>query len=275
MNLFKSKIVPLAITLILSAFIFSCEKVIELPLNETAQRVVIEASTSNFIGDSFVKLSRTTTIYGKDEFQKINNATVTITDKDGNITTFIEAETNSGVYTHPTFVVGENNKYTLVVNVDNTTYTGESVTQSLTPLETIFTKKIPGGQLVPGVGVIKDTVYTLYIGYSDNVTEKNYYRFNVYANGVRNKRMNISDDKVSNGKTVTTSFFSKFDKNDFVFVEMINLDKANYTYFYSMANTKNGGPFSATPANPVSNIEGGAIGYFGAYLKDTLSILIH
>ena len=55
---------------------------------------------------------------------------------------------------------------------------------------------------------------------------------------------------------------------------MVNIDKANYTYFYSLANTTNGGPFSATPANPVSNIDNGGLGYFGAYLKDTISIVI-
>jgi hypothetical protein len=52
------------------------------------------------------------------------------------------------------------------------------------------------------------------------------------------------------------------------------MDKPNYNYFFSLENASDGGPFSATPANPVTNIDNGALGYFGAYLKDTVGLIV-
>lgn len=49
------------------------------------------------------------------------------------------------------------------------------------------------------------------------------------------------------------------------------VDKAVNLYFVSMSQT-NGE--SATPANPVSNIAGGALGYFSAYTKQIKKVKI-
>jgi hypothetical protein len=48
---------------------------------------------------------------------------------------------------------------------------------------------------------------------------------------------------------------------DSVTIEMHCIDKPVYDYYYSLGNRDN----SATPANPVSNIVGGALGYFSAH----------
>jgi len=262
----------------LSLLIFSCEKVIDIPLDESAQKVVIEASTSNFLGDSYVLLSRTATLYGQDVFEKVNNGTVIITDKNGVAVTFIEDGTNKGKYTHPTFVVTPNNAYILHVNIDGETYTAKSITQSSTVLDSIYTLKEENQGFSPGSGGNNgpptDSINLVYMVYSDNVNESNQYRFNVYTNGKRNERINLIDDKISNGQVLDSKFFATYKSKDTVVVEMINLDKANYTYFKSLSNTSGGGPFSATPANPVTNLDNGALGYFGAYLKDTVSLII-
>lgn len=260
----------------LTLSIFSCEKVIDIPLNESAQKVVIEASASNLLGDSYVFLSRTATLYGQDIFEKVNNGTVKITDKDGVQTIFTEDGTGVGKYTHPTFIVTPNNEYVLQVTIDDQDYSASSTTQSLTEIAYVYSVKVPNEGFAPGGGPTgqNDSINLLFMAYSDNVNEKNYYRFNIYTNGERNKGVNITDDKVTNGQDIEGPFFYSYKSKDTVVVEMVNMDKANYTYFYSLANSSSGGPFSATPANPVSNIDNGALGYFGAYLKDTLSIII-
>jgi len=43
---------------------------------------------------------------------------------------------------------------------------------------------------------------------------------------------------------------------------MLNIDYPVYKYFFSLENSATGENQSATPANPVSNIKGGALGYF-------------
>ena len=255
----------------LSLFTFSCEKIIDLPLNETAQKVVIEAVTSNFVGQSYVLLSRTATIYGENTFQKINDATVTITDKNGVTTTFIEDGNGVGRYIHPTFITDENNSYDLSVIADGITYTATSSTQSFITIGTLFSIREENTGFGNGNS---DSVDIVYMGYHDPVDEVNHYRFNVYTNGEKGNRLFIGDDKFINGQTPTAPIFQSFNPSDTVFVELIEIDKANYTYLYSKANVSDSGPLSATPANPVTNIEGGALGYFGAYLVDTMTVII-
>jgi hypothetical protein len=43
------------------------------------------------------------------------------------------------------------------------------------------------------------------------------------------------------------------------------IDKGAYDYFYSLDQITSTNGNSATPANPVSNISGGALGYFSAH----------
>jgi hypothetical protein len=53
---------------------------------------------------------------------------------------------------------------------------------------------------------------------------------------------------------------------------MMNIDKNVYTYFNNL--TGDGFDNSATPANPKSNISGGALGYFSAYANQVRSIVV-
>jgi len=259
-----------------STFIFSCEKIIDLPLNDADQKVVIEAVTSDFVGDSYILVSKTGTVYEQSVFEKVNDATVTLTDKYGVTTTFTEDGNGIGRYINPAFVVTENNNYTLNINAAGLDFTGKTTTQTNTPLDFIYTDKIPKS-FTPGSGpnAQVDSTNVLYFAFTDNVNESNYYRFKVYKNGKYTKELYLGDDKLINGEQFVSVFYGdEFDSDDTVVVEIQNIDKANYTYFYSLSNAQSDNPFSATPANPVSNIDNGALGYFGTYLKDTMSLIV-
>lgn len=260
---------------IVALFTFSCEKVIDLPLNKADQKIVIEAVASNFQGESYVLLSKTGTVYEQSVFEKINNATITITDVNGVVSVFNEDGTSSGKYVNAAFVVEENNEYLLSVVADDETYTAKSETATMVPLDFLFAEKEAASLFGPGGGDGKDSVNILYFGFVDNINETNFYRFRVSINGERTGDLYLGDDKLINGQDFIQPFYlTSFDDGDTVFVEMINMDKANYDYFYSMANAQDQSAFSATPANPVSNIESNSLGYFGAYLVDTMTIVI-
>jgi len=261
----------LYITLLFVGFT-SCEKVIDLPLNEADQKVVIEAVTSDFVGDSYVLISITGTVYEQSVFEKINNAVVTVTDKNGVITIFSEDGTNTGKYVNAGFLVTENNNYLLNVQIGVDEYTSKYSTQTRAVLDFIYSEKI--GHASFG-GNAADSSNVVYFAFTDNVNETNYYRFKVFKNGDYTNELYLGDDKLINGEQFVNVFFGdEFDSGDTVLVEMQNIDKANYTYFYSMSNAQSDNPFSATPANPVSNIDGGALGYYGAYLKDTMNLIV-
>ena len=54
---------------------------------------------------------------------------------------------------------------------------------------------------------------------------------------------------------------------------MQNIDPVVYKYWFSLSQNATGETQSASPANPVSNIKGGALGYFSAHTISTKSII--
>jgi hypothetical protein len=51
-----------------------------------------------------------------------------------------------------------------------------------------------------------------------------------------------------------------------MFVELWGIDKGVYEYYSTLREILGGaGPSTASPANPTSNISGGAMGYFSAF----------
>jgi len=252
--------------------IVSCEKVIDIPLENADQKMVIEAPLSNLKDRSYILISKTGNVYEESNFEKVSGANVTITDKDNVVHTFLEDGIDTGKYVDTTFVVGENNIYKLNIVAEGQTFTSECMTQTLTPLNYVAPVKFETPQSTPQN---PDSTNLVFFSFDDNGSEANYYRFKVYKNGAYTNNLYLGDDKLINGQTFEQPFFSdNFDSGDTVDIEMQNIDKANYTYFYSLSNAQSSGPFSASPANPVSNIEGGALGYFGCYLLDTMSMII-
>ncbi len=68
--------------------------------------------------------------------------------------------------------------------------------------------------------------------------------------------------------------YIKVRSKDTVMVEMRCIDKAVYDYFYSLDQISSTNGNSATPANPVSNILGGALGYFSAHTVRKVAAVI-
>ncbi|HIP36204.1 MAG TPA: DUF4249 domain-containing protein [Crocinitomix sp.] len=257
------------ITFVLS--IVSCEKVIELPLNEADQKIVIEAPLSN-LDSNYILISKTGSVYENSIFDKVSGAIVTVTDKNNTVYTFQESIIGSGKYVDTTFRVEENNIYKLKVIAEGQTFTSECITQTLTPLNYIFPITVETPLSTPEN---PDSVKLMFFSFTDNASETNYYRFKVYKNGKYTKELYLGDDKLINGEVFEQPFYGDtFDSGDSVLVQMLNIDKANYAYFYSLANTQSDSPFSATPANPVTNINGGALGYFGSYLIDEKFVVV-
>jgi len=61
----------------------------------------------------------------------------------------------------------------------------------------------------------------------------------------------------------------KINTGDVVKVDMECVDKNVYEYWYSLDQGSTGSSQSAAPGNPVSNMQGGALGYFSANTLQT------
>jgi hypothetical protein len=261
---------------ILSIGLFSCEEVIDLPLNNANQKIVVEAFTSNIEGRSYVKLTKTSNVYTTDHFETVSDASVIITDDLGNNYPFTESTEEAGLYLLPGYKVEPNTTYTIKIVSGDTEITGTTESSYVPSFDFVFAG--PKGDLPDevknGLGFFPDDFRVVFYLFSDPVPVGDNYRIISYKNNKRQSDMYIANDILGSGEQFGGILFgANVDSSDTVFLELMTMDKANYDYFYSLTNNTSTGPFAATPSNPVSNISENALGFFGAYLMDTLTTI--
>ena len=244
---------------------YSCENVINIPLNEADRKIVVEADLCDLPGLSYVLLSKTGSVYDDSTFYSLSGASVTVTDLSGTSFVFMEDSLVPGLYLCPGFVVQPENHYDLLVEVEGKTISSSSASFSKPNLTDITFDP----QVVYFGSYAGDTAWIPYYHLSDNGAEQNYYKIRMVKNGKPRRRFMLTDDKLFNGSNFSGAIYTNSVKHgDTISIELMSTDEANFNYFETFENADGdaGGPFSAAPANPVSNIVGDAIGYFGVPL---------
>lgn len=128
-------------------------------------------------------------------------------------------------------------------------------------------------ELQDGLSFFPDTSRIVFYLFTDPAPLGDNYRIIAYVNGEKDNTRYIGNDVLGSGIEIGGVLFgTDVDSGDIVRMELMTIDKVNYDYYYSLDNNTDTGPFSATPSNPVTNISDNALGYFGAYLMDTMSI---
>lgn len=256
------------ITILVTSSFVSCEKVINLELQNAEPRIVVEAVLKDSPGDNKILLSYTSAVYTDQNFDKISNATVKVFDQNDNEFIFTEDPIIKGFYHNPTFAVQPESDYTLVIYVEDETLTSTGHAFAKPGIDSMIYYPSPFSFSTT------DSVFMVEYFSVDNVNEANHYRLRIWINGVEQKEfLYIGNDDFINGQSYNAPFFGADARiGDTVNIELISMDKANYTYLYQLsANESN----ETAPANPTSNIVGNAIGYFGAFTTDTMSIIIY
>jgi hypothetical protein len=172
-----------------------------------------------------------------------------------------------GYYHNPAFTVLPDNDYTLNVNVNGEIITSTCHSYAKPAIDSIIWYPSPFAS------TSADTVYMIDYFSVDNVNEVNHYRLRIWLNSVEQTEFYyIGNDDFINGISYNAPFFgADAYKGDTVLIEINALDKANYTYLYTLSSNESN---STAPANPTSNLKGNAIGYFGAFSTDTMSVII-
>jgi hypothetical protein len=255
--------------LICALFILiSCEKVIDIDLNSAAPKIVIEAE----ISDSFpcvVKISQTVNFNNSNIFPAISGATVTISDDMGTSETLVE--TTKGMYTDSSLHGISGRTYKLSVIVEGKEFTAISKMPDPVKIDTAFIKTY---------GVYQGITYKYIISrVSDPASVKNYYRFIEIFNGVRqNAIYNITEDYLQDGQTIELSLWTddwelQYLPGDSINILLQSIDKGVYKYFSTLLQYGSGYS-SSSPANPISNISNGSLGYFSAYAVKSMLVIV-
>jgi len=260
-------------TLELFVLFSSCRKVIDVDIKDAEPKYVVEAIVSDSTGETKVLLSTTKNISENNDFPGISGATVTITDNTGIITVF--TETTAGYYEAPGFTGEPGKTYSLYINLNGQVFTASSTMPQKINLDTLFTSN----EILFG-----ETRKLANIAYQDPPGKGHCYRYVQYVNGKKTKPIFANNDDYSDGKYVETKLWYLVDEDenkdeeiksgDTVRIDMLCIEPAVYKYWFSIYQSATGNSQSASPANPVTNIKGGALGYFSAQTIQTRSVLV-
>ena len=247
--------------------LFGCKKVIDVNLKNASIQTVITGEITDEPGPYQVIISKTVNFNADNNFPPVSGAFVTIAVK-SHIDTL--SETSPGIYSTHTIRGRSGSSYSLYVSVQGQVYTATSVMPQPVPLDSI---SFLSGR--------KDNLYAV-ANFQDPAGVANYYQFIEYANGIQfgNGRGNsVFSDRLSDGRYVNRLLYddsTNIKSGITLTVQMNCIDQPVYNYLNQLLQSSgNGGGFSSpTPANPTSNITGGALGYFSANTITSRSVQI-
>lgn len=264
----------IAIILIIFSVI-SCEKEIDVVINDSEPNIVIQGNVSTVIGQSKVNISQSINLNDPLPYPKISDAQVTITDNNTN-EVFILTETEDGLYINPLLQGIEGHSYTLNVIHNNITYSATSTlppTIVLDDLEQTSDSSSSNGGGGPGGPNIGDGNYVEVVPhYADPENYSNYYQFVITRNDTILGDIYIHSDFAFNGLANTRGLNINADEGDVLTIDMQCVDENVYDYLLGLNENIN--QSSATPTNPISNINNNALGYFKAHTSSSQTITI-
>jgi Domain of unknown function (DUF4249) len=265
---------PISLALICSILLMlsSCEKVVDIDLNEVQKKYVIEGVVTDVSGISKVLISQTKNFDEDNSFAGVSGARVTMKEDGG--TTAVFTETTPGTYEEPIYRGRPGKTYTLTVRIGNQTFTAKSTMPQRVELDSIF---------VTDEFLFSDTRKIVNAMYKDPAGRGNSYRFIQYVNDHKVEQIFIQNDEYTDGRNVVSKLFyftdddddeSNVKSGDELRIDMLCIDPTVYKYWFSLFRSATGNSGQATPANPVSNIEGGALGYFSAHTQQTRTMVV-
>jgi hypothetical protein len=266
------KVLSLFSGLFLLLSLTSCEKVIDIDLNEADKKYVIEGVLTDQPGSCQVLVSTTVAFNNGNNVPGVSGAAVTITDDRGNTTTL--RETIAGTYIASTLAGVPGTVYRLSVTINGQAYQARCTMPQKVNFDSLSTTDID---------MFGDKTKLAVATYQDPLGKGNCYRFIQYVNKIKEKTIFVNNDELIDGKLVNDNLFLFYDDDeedrkmksgDSLRVEMLCIDPAVYKYWYSLSASATGENQSATPANPVTNISGGALGYFSVHTFQARAIKI-
>ena len=259
--------------LLAAVFLSSCRQEINVDLNESPPHIVIEGIVTDQPGPYTVTISRTTNFFEPVlSYPPVTNAAVTISDETGNEDTLKEME--EGDYRTSTLQGIPGRSYLLTVRSQGMTYNGVSTIPNRVTIDS-FTAQ-------PFEFLNGDPGFILTVTFDDPPETKDYYRLVLHINSLPPDSVDggsylLYDDELTNGTTMSEEIriWNDIFAGDTVTVDLLHIDKATYDYFRTLAGIVTGGINApASPANPNTNLDNSALGYFAAYTIDTRKIIL-
>ena len=240
----KKSILIIAISFILT----NCTKVVDIPLDNAAQKIVIEALINWEKGTTGnvqkIKL-KTTSSYYSNVIHTVSGANVIITNSANTVFNFVE--TQPGEYVCNNFVPVLNQSYSLKISSNGKIYTASETLKPIAPILTITQEAITG----------TSNGKTIKSNFLDPAVTEDFYLFKLETPYSIKPNVYVLADEFFNGN----SFFSeaseeKLKTNDIVKVIHFGISRPYFEYLEKIISVSQntGGLFSSPPVTVRGNI---------------------
>ncbi len=247
--------------------LYSCTETIDIDFNDFDNQYVIEANVST----AEAPLISITSIINFDEtneFPGVQGARVTLTDDFGN--SDVLDELSAGYFSKDGFIGQEGRTYSLSVELDNEIFSSVCTIPNQVMLDSISIEK---EEASIWSDVDADSIYNVFVYFQDPIEVDNYYFFVEYVNGEQVRSFPMSDE-YSDGEYLDWELHThdrELNVGDVVTVEMRGITEDVFEYLRDL-DQDNG--MSATPTNPITNIQNATLGYFSAHTSESLELII-
>jgi hypothetical protein len=265
--------------------LWGCTEEIDLKLNSTYRRLVVDGVITTDTTSHYVKLTYSGDYFQNDPMAGVSNATVVINDGEGEVE-LTESANVKGLYlTPPDYYGVEGRTYSLTIsNVDvdgngeMETYTSQSYLSPVVKVDSV------------GIGFHK--IYNLWqilLYAKDPIERENFYMFKVFRNDSlisdAYDEVVVADDMLFDGNDVNGVWVVALDANepaedlkkgDKVTLVMNSIDKPFFDFLTALQveTTPRNPLFSGAPANIPGNISNGALGVFAAYSTSSAQAIV-
>jgi hypothetical protein len=261
---------------LIALFGFGCTERIDIELDETYTRLVVNANLTTDTSAHLVELTKTTSYYYNEAPPAVTGAQVEISDNTGDRVELTEKEPGK-YYTPDTYFAVPGRTYDLRIVLaepvnEKEVYTATSGVTPIHPIDSIHLMPQPDWGI--------DGFFEVQCYYQDPPS-KEFYMFNIFKNGVwltdTISRRFISDDVFYNGSYTNGIGVGYLDQSrekekvypgDTITFQGCSITEDYYNFILALQTEASGfsNPlFSGPPANVVGNISDGALGFFAVY----------
>ncbi len=243
-------------------FFSACTEKIDIELNDTYSRLVVEATITDRDDHHRIMLTKTTSYFHNEQSPSVNDAEVFISS--GGYRWQLLPYTPGQYIAPDKFATQVGETYHLEIQYDGQRYQASS---TMKPVASIDSLSVRSHAWLPGHK-------ELLVHFQEPAETEDFYMWKVYLNGenLTNSalRVRMASDDLINGRYMHYPFYTfrpddaPLEAGDHIRVEMYSISEAYYMFLVAMRRNQGatGGPFAGPPANIPSNIDNGALGFF-------------
>ncbi|MCB9500820.1 MAG: DUF4249 domain-containing protein [Deferribacteres bacterium] len=276
---------PYVLLIIFILMFSACEEIIQIELDDGVTRLVVEGRIEKLKGSrngyQRIILSTTDNYFSQVSPPSVNDAKVIVYDDFGNSYPFTESATQPGVYETDSLFAEVFRTYTLIIDYDGETYSGEVRMLSVPPIDSIYQEFQEDTRSFGNRGDDSPEGYIAMVDFTDPAGAQNYYQWEILLDGEfqieadpANLFLRLQNDEFFDGQKVighqpdNTLFL---DPGQAVVIRQIALSQLAYDYYSLLfSQSAERGVFDTPPATVRGNVQNITdpghypLGYFSA-----------